>query len=93
MLQYWQEYRSQRSGTEGLNQMAYRFAAPSENLFKTFVSRADYGLSGAHRSSQVNVMRDHVEAARSFQVSLQPRRSRSQLGIAVGHDWVLARRA
>ncbi len=92
MLQYWQQYpRPNDPGTEGLNQMAFRFAAPSENLFKTLVGRADYSVSGAHRLfGRVNVMRDHIEAAPQFPG--QPPGSTDRVrnwGFAAGHDWVL----
>ena len=41
LVQYWQQYPTPNDpGTDGLNVMAYRFAAPVENNFKTFVGRA-----------------------------------------------------
>lgn len=89
---YWKQYpKPNDPGSDGVNFMAFRFAAPIENQFKTFVTRADYNLAANHRLfGRVNVMRDALNAPPQFPD--QPPRSTQEVrnwGIAAGYDWVI----
>jgi len=92
VLEYWKAYPTPNNpGFDGVNTMAYRFAAPIENQFRTFVSRADYAVGTSHRIfGRLNLMRDRVDAAPQFPG--QPPATTQEVrnwGGAVGHDWVL----
>ena len=93
MLQYWQQYPTPNDpGTDGLNLMAYRFAAPDREPLQDASSAASTTRCRATTacSARVNLMRDDIEAAPQFPG--QPPASTERVrnwGLAVGHDWVI----
>ena len=92
LLQQARQYPSPNDpGTDGHNLMAYRFAAPIDNRFKTLVGRVDYTLSDEHRLfARFNGMHDDTQAAPQFPGQAPASTERVQnWGVAVGHDWVI----
>ena len=92
LMEAWKSYPAPNDpGADGRNLMAYRFAAPVANRFKTLASRLDHAPSGSHRFfGRVNLMHDAVETAPQFsgQEPASIERVRNW-GFAVGHDWVM----
>ena len=92
LMQEWKQYPAPNNpGDDGLNLMAYRFAAPVENRFRTLVSTVDAPVSGSHRLfGRVNLMRDKIAASPQFpgQAPASAQRVRNW-GFTVGHGWVI----
>ncbi len=90
--QYWQQYPLPNfDGRDGINIMGYRFAAPLENQFNTYIARGDYRISGGQSLfTRFNTQRDEVVAVPQFP-GLAPNSTRKvkNWGFASGHDWVL----
>lgn len=79
-------------GTDGFNLMSYRFAAPIENRFNTYISRADAKLTSSQNLFvRFNAQDDAANSAPQFlsqaPASVQAVRNK---GVAVGHDSVLS---
>jgi hypothetical protein len=83
-------------GTDGYNLMNYRFAAPIQNQFRTYVFRTDVKLSqsgGQNLFGRINVQDDAVNSAPQF-LGAAPTSVRAvkNKGGAVGYDSVLSPR-
>ncbi|HUE85702.1 MAG TPA: TonB-dependent receptor, partial [Vicinamibacterales bacterium] len=93
--QYFAQYPSPNEpGLDGNNIMGYRFAAPIENIFNTFISRVDYKASesGSHNFfGRFGRQGDTINNAPQFpgQESRQQRLF-NNYGVAVGYDAVLS---
>jgi hypothetical protein len=93
--QYFQQYpMPNEPGLDGVNIMDFRFAAPIENDFKTYITRFDFKLSpetGNHNLfARVNAQDDEVNSAPQFPG--QPPNFQNlfrNMGFAVGYDAVL----
>lgn len=90
--QYWQQYPSSNfAGRDGVNIVGYRFLAPLENTFNTYIGRADYRMSSAQSLfTRFNVQRDQIVGVPQFPG--QPGSTAREVknwGFASGHDWVL----
>jgi hypothetical protein len=91
--QYFSQYPGPNEpGLDGRNIMAFRFAAPIENDFKTFISRADYKVSGSHTLfGRFNLQDDVINAAPRFPDG--PAASQNlfaNMAYAFGYDAVLS---
>lgn len=90
--QYWQQYPLPNfDGRDGRNIMGFRFAAPLENAFNTYIGRADYRISNSQSLfTRFNTQRDEIVAVPQFP-GLAPNSTRevANWGFASGHDWVL----
>ena len=92
--QYFSQYPAPNEpGLDGQNLMDYRFAAPIENTFNTFISRVDYKASesGNHNFfGRLGLQDDSINNPPQFP-GQDPRRQRlfNNLGGAVGYDAVL----
>lgn len=90
--EYWKKYpKPNDPGSDGVNFMSYRFAAPIENQFKTLVTRVDYNLAANHRVfGRLNMMHDGINAAPQFP-GQAPRTTQKvrNWGLAGGYDWVI----
>jgi hypothetical protein len=93
--QYFSQYPSPNEpGLDGQNLMDYRFAAPIENLFHTFISRVDYKASesGNHNIfGRFGMQDDTINGAPQFE-GQDPRSQRlfKNYGLAIGYDSVLS---
>jgi hypothetical protein len=90
--QYFSQYpQANEPGLDGRNIMDFRFAAPIENDFKTFISRVDYKINGGQTLfGRLNFQDDVVNAAPQFpgqDPSLQTLFKNA--AYAVGYDAVL----
>ncbi len=92
---YFQQYPSPNEpGLDGVNIMDFRFASPIENKFNTFVGRLDASLSASGNQNlfvRINGQDDTINETAQFP-GTPPRSQRlnQNLGIAIGHDWVLS---
>ena len=92
--QYFSQYPSPNEpGLDGQNIMDFRFAAPIENIFNTFISRVDYKASesGNHNFfGRFGMQDDAINDPPQFP-GQDPRRVRafSNFGAAIGYDAVL----
>jgi hypothetical protein len=82
-------------GLDGNNIMDYRFAAPIENKFNTFITRVDYKASESGNHSlfgRFGKQDDEINDPPQFP-GLAPRRQRlfNNFGLAVGYDAVISR--
>jgi hypothetical protein len=93
--QYFSQYPSPNEpGLDGQNLMDYRFAAPIENIFNTFISRVDYKASesGNHNFfGRFGMQDDTINGAPQFE-GQDPRSQRlfKNFGAAIGYDAVLS---
>ena len=93
--QYFNQYPSPNEpGLDGRNIMDFRFAAPIENIFNTFISRVDYKASesGNHNFfGRFGMQDDEINGAPQFP-GQDPRSARlfKNFGLAVGYDAVLS---
>ena len=93
--QYFSQYPSPNEpGLDGRNIMDFRFAAPIENIFNTFISRVDYKASesGSHNIfGRFGMQDDEINGAPQFP-GQDPRSSRlfKNFGLAIGYDAVLS---
>lgn len=83
-------------GTDGVNLMSTRFAAPIENQFKTYVFRTDLRVSSSGAQNlfvRVNAQDDAINSAPQF-LGAPPSTVRAvkNKGVAVGYDSVLSPR-
>ncbi|MGH9346322.1 MAG: carboxypeptidase regulatory-like domain-containing protein, partial [Vicinamibacterales bacterium] len=90
--EYFKQYPSPNEpGLDGRNIMDFRFAAPIENEFLTYITRLDFRISDNQSLfGRVNAQDDTINAVPQFPG--QPPRSsrlRKNFGYAVGHDAVL----
>ncbi len=90
--QYFKQYPSPNDpGRDTNNIAAYRFAAPIENKFYTFIGRADYNLSENHKLfGRYGGQDDTINDPPQFPEQ-DPRRQRlfNNFGVAGGYDAVL----
>jgi hypothetical protein len=93
--QYFSQYPSPNEpGLDGQNIMDFRFAAPTENIFNTFISRVDYKASesGSHNFfGRFGMQDDTINGAPQFP-GQDPRSQRlfKNFGAAIGYDAVLS---
>ncbi|HXH06513.1 MAG TPA: carboxypeptidase-like regulatory domain-containing protein [Vicinamibacterales bacterium] len=92
--QYWKQFPlPNEPGLDGVNIMAFRFQAPIENNFKTYITRFDFKLTetGNHNVFvRANAQDDTINTPPQFPG--QPpaiQRTFDNFGIAVGYDTVL----
>jgi hypothetical protein len=81
-------------GRDGRNIMGYRFAAPIDNDFRTYISRFDYKMA-ANQSlfGRMNFQNDTTNIEPQFPGQVANRTDRiKNRGFALGHDWVLSPR-
>ena len=79
-------------GIDGLNLVGYRFAAPVENQFNTYIGRMDFRATANHSLfGRLNVQDDAVLTAPQYP-GLPPRNTRevASKGFALGWDSVLS---
>jgi hypothetical protein len=94
-MEYFRQYPSPNEpGLDGVNIMDYRFAAPVENTFNTFISRVDYKASesGNHNLfGRFGKQDDAINDPPQFP-GQDPRRVRAfnNYGGAIGYDAVLS---
>ena len=90
--QYFSQYPlPNEPGLDNANIMNYRFAAPIENKFNTFISRLDYKVTDGHNLFlRGNMQDDVINAAPQFP-GLEPSSQNlfKNMGVAVGYDAVL----
>ncbi|MDP1568982.1 MAG: carboxypeptidase-like regulatory domain-containing protein [Vicinamibacterales bacterium] len=90
---YFKGYPSPNSpGLDGQNIMDFRFAAPIENEFYTYIGRLDFKASDSHQFfGRFNLQDDTIAGAPQFPGG-DPRSSTvfNNFGFAVGHDAVLS---
>ena len=90
--QYWSQFPQPNfDGRDAVNIMGFRFAAPLENQFNTYIARGDYRISGGQSLfTRFNTQRDEVVAVPQFP-GQAPNSTRQveNWGFASGHDWVL----
>jgi hypothetical protein len=91
--EYFKQYPSPNEpGLDGRNIMDFRFAAPIENEFLTYIGRLDFKASDNHTLfGRLNAQDDTINSAPQFPG--QPPRSsrlRKNFGYAVGYDSVLS---
>jgi hypothetical protein len=83
-------------GTDAVNLMDYRFAAPIQNDFKTYVFRTDLKVSQTGTQNlfvRINAQDDGINSAPQFLGSPPATvRAVKNKGVAVGHDSVLSPR-
>jgi hypothetical protein len=92
LLERWKTYPTPNDpGVDGVNSMAYRFAAPIDTQFRTFVSRADYAMAVRHRLfARVNLMRDGIDSAPRFPDQRPAATQKAgNWGVATGYDAVI----
>jgi hypothetical protein len=79
-------------GTDGVNLMNYRFAAPIDNQFKTYVFKTDVKVSDTQNLFvRFNTQDDAVNAAPQFAgASPSAVRAVKNSGVAIGHDSVVS---
>ena len=91
--QYFKQYPlPNEPGLDGKNIMDFRFAAPIENDFKTFIGRTDYRISGNQSLfGRLNMKDDAINAAPQFP-GQGPRTQRvaNNFGFALGYDAALS---
>jgi hypothetical protein len=91
--EYFKQYPSPNEpGLDGRNIMDFRFAAPIENDFKTYIGRLDYKMSDANSLfGRFNIQDDVINAEPQFP-GAPPRSTRAvkNMGFAIGHDAVLS---
>lgn len=91
--QYFQQYPSPNEpGLDGKNIMGFRFAAPIENKFNTFIGRYDFRMSDRQSLFvRGNWQDDTINAAPQFP-GQEPASQTvfDNIGLAVGHDWALS---
>ncbi len=94
--QYWSQYPVPNDpGIDGRNRVGYRFNSPIENLFRTYIGRADYrATSNQSFFGRFNYQDDEIATAPQFP-GQPPATTRTvkNWGFAVGHDWVLSQNA
>ena len=78
-------------GLDGANIMDFRFAAPIENDFNTFIGRFDYRINeGQTLFARVNFQDDTVNSAPQFPGGPSASQTvRNNMGFAIGHDGTL----
>jgi hypothetical protein len=79
-------------GRDGRNIMGYRFGAPIDNNFRTYISRLDYKLANNQNLFvRMNFQNDTTASEPQFpgQVPNQTGRVKNR-GVAAGHDWVIS---
>lgn len=79
-------------GIDGRNLMDFRFAAPIENEFLTYIGRVDYKISGSQSLfGRINAQDDTINGAPQFP-GQPPRttRVRKNIGFAIGYDNALS---
>ncbi len=95
-LAYFRQYPAPNEpGLDGQNLMDFRFAAPIENVFNTFITRVDYKLteSGNHSLfGRFGKKDDTINTPPQFP-GQDPRRQRlfNNYGVAIGYDAVLSK--
>ena len=79
-------------GIDGLNLVGYRFAAPIQNEFNTYIGRGDYRAGGNHTFfGRLNVQDDAVVSAPQFPgAPANTTRQVKSRGAAVGWDAILS---
>jgi hypothetical protein len=91
--EYWKQFPlPNEPGLDGVNIMDFRFAAPIENKFKTYISRFDYRPGSGSQSLffRFNAQDDTVNSAPQFPgQSPASTRAVQNLGLAVGYDSAL----
>ena len=91
--EYWKQYPlPNEPGLDGVNIMDFRFAAPIENKFKTYISRFDYRPPSGTQSvfGRFNAQDDAINSAPQFPgQSPRSRRAVKNIGLAVGYDAAL----
>ncbi len=93
--QYWQQFPLPNfDGRDGRNIMGYRFAAPLENQFNTYIGRGDYRVNSAQSLfMRYNKQSDAIVAVPQFPgLSANSTREVGNWGFAAGHDWVIGPR-
>jgi hypothetical protein len=90
--EYFKRYPSPNEpGLDGRNIMDFRFAAPIENEFLTYITRIDYKISDSQSLfGRINAQDDTINAVPQYPGEV-PRstRGRRNFGYALGHDAVL----
>ena len=89
---YFNQYPSPTDpGRDGVNIMDFKFAAPIENTFRTYIGKVDYRLTGNHSLfGRINYQDDAIVSAPQFLG--QPANSTREVGnrgTAIGWDAVL----
>ncbi|MBA2355562.1 MAG: carboxypeptidase regulatory-like domain-containing protein [Acidobacteria bacterium] len=90
--QYWQQYPLPNfDGRDGANIMGFRFPAPLDNQFNTYIARGDYRITSAQSLfTRFNTQRDEIVTVPQFPGSpANTTREVANWGFATGHDWVL----
>jgi hypothetical protein len=79
-------------GRDSRNIMGYRFGAPLNNDFRTYISRFDYKASNnQHLFARLNFQDDTMLDVPQFPGEASNSTSRvKNRGVAIGHDWVLS---
>jgi hypothetical protein len=90
--EYFKKYPSPNEpGLDGQNIMDFRFAAPIENDFKTYIGKLDYKMSDTNSLfGRFNIRDDAVNSEPQFpdQAPRSVRQVKSW-GMAIGHDFVM----
>lgn len=91
--EYWKQFPlPNEPGLDGVNIMDFRFAAPIENRFKTYISRVDYRPQSGTQSLffRFNAQDDTINTAPQFPGQAPAsQRVVKNLGLAVGYDTAL----
>lgn len=90
--QYWQQFPLPNfDGRDAANIMGFRFPAPLQNQFNTYIARGDFRISASQSLfTRFNTQRDEIVSVPQFP-GLPPNTTRevANWGVAAGHDWVL----
>jgi Carboxypeptidase regulatory-like domain/TonB dependent receptor len=91
--EYFKQYPEPNDpGIDGVNLVGYRFAAPVNNAFNTYIGRVDYRHSNAHTFfGRFNVQDDSIASVPQF-LGAPPNTTRevTSRGVALGWDAVLS---